>query len=239
MTIKIGICDDNLVDSKLLWDALSSYDSSLLISTYTNGESLLSECSDNRILFDIIFLDIYMPGLNGIETAAKIRENMKDTKIIFTSSSKDHYSEAFDVFAYNYLVKPIQVEKLNRVIEEAIAAIGLERRQQICFSYKGGAYRIFCRDVLYIESDDKMIVFHMADKTNLQTYGKLDEILDQLPNDLFARCHQSFIVNIYHITEMSENHFRVGPAVVGISRKYLKEVKEKYFGYLFVNMNRG
>ncbi|MBK5262171.1 MAG: response regulator transcription factor [Peptostreptococcaceae bacterium] len=239
MTIKIGICDDNLEDSKILREALISYEPSLQISSFTNGESLLLECSDNRCLFDIIFLDIYMPGLNGIETAAKIRDIMKDTKIIFTSSSKDHYSDAFDVFAYNYLVKPIQAEKLNRVIEEAIAAIGLERRQQICFSYKGGAYRIFCRDVLYIESDDKIIFFHMVDKTLLQTYGKLDEILDQLPNELFARCHQSFIVNIHHISEMSENHFRVGSAVVGISRKYLKEAKEKYFSYLFTNMNRG
>lgn len=239
MTIRIGICDDSPEDIQVLRGALFSIDPGFQITTFSRGEGLIGECEDREAQFDILFLDIYMPGMNGIETAKRIRNCMKDTKIIFSSSSRDHYGEAFDVFAYNYLMKPLALDKFNHVMQQALEDIGMERRQQICFRHKGGTYRVFCRDVLYMESNDKTVIFHLVDRTQRQIHGKLDDLLGQLPSDLFARCHQSFIVNIYHISEMSDNHFRVGQAVVGISRKYLKEAKEKYFNYLFMNMNRG
>jgi DNA-binding LytR/AlgR family response regulator len=77
----------------------------------------------------------------------------------------------------------------------------------------------------------------MVDNTTMQCYAKLDEILGQLPEDLFIRTHQSFIVNIYHITEMAENYFCVGPSSINISKKYQKAAKDKYFKYLFTHMN--
>jgi DNA-binding LytR/AlgR family response regulator len=71
----------------------------------------------------------------------------------------------------------------------------------------------------------------------MQCYAKLDEISKQLPGDTFIRTHQSFIVNIYHVTEVSENYFRVGSLIINISKKYLKAAKDKYFDYLFTHMN--
>ena len=236
MPVQIGICDDSSEDIRILSEALYAYEPSFQIFTYSNGESLLEDWQEHKIPFDILFLDIYMPGLNGIETAGKLRSSMKDTKIIFISSSNEHYPEAYDVFAFNYILKPLNPEKLNRLLDQALTEICGERRQQISFSYKSTNYRIFCRDILYIESRDKIICFHMTDRTTLQCYAKLDEILKQLPEESFIRCHQSFAVNIFHVTEMTENHFRVGPAVISISKKYLKAAKDKYFAYLFAHM---
>lgn len=79
----------------------------------------------------------------------------------------------------------------------------------------------------------------MADKRILRCYAKLDEILKQLPEESFIRCHQSFAVNIFHVTEMAENHFHIDPAIISISKKYQKTAKDKYFQYLFSHMNRG
>jgi len=235
MPIEIGICDDSAEDIRILSEALYAYDHSFQISAYADGESLLKDCS--KMLFDIIFLDIYMPGINGIETAGKIRHGMKDTKIIFISSSNDHYPEAYDVFAFNYILKPLNAEKLNRILDQALTETTREHRRHISFSYKSATYRVFCRDILYIESTNKTICFNMIDRTTLQCYSKLDEILQQLPEESFIRCHQSFAVNVFHVTEMVENYFRVGPAVISISKKYLKLSKDKYFKYLFNNMN--
>ena len=239
MSVKIGICDDSTEDIRTLSTALYAYDESFEISTYTDGESLIEDWLENKIYFDLLFFDIYMPGLNGIKTARKIRTDMKNTKIIFISSSKEHYPEAYDVFAFNYIVKPLSPDKLNIILDQALMGIDHERRRQINFSYKGINYRIFCRDILYIESKDKTICFHMIDKNVLQCYTKLDEILMQLPESSFIRCHQSFAVNIFHVTEMAKNYFRVGLTVISISKKYQKAVKDKYFAYLFTHMNRG
>lgn len=239
MSVQIGICDDRAEDIRILSEALYAYDPFFEITTYTDGESLLEDWSEHKILFDILFLDIYMPGLNGIETAGKIRAAMKDVKIIFISSSNEHYPEAYDVFAFNYILKPLNTEKLNRVLDQALATINKERRQQISFRYKAKTYRIFCRDILYMESRDKIICFHMTDKTTLQCYAKLNEILIQLPEEFFIRCHQSFAVNVLHVTEMADNHFRIGSTVISISKKYQKASKDKYFAFLFTHMNRG
>jgi DNA-binding LytR/AlgR family response regulator len=239
MPVKIAICDDNTDDIKVLSKNLYAYDTSFQISTYTNGESLLWDWLENNIHFDIVFLDIYMPGLNGIETATKIRAEMKDTIIIFISSSNEHYPEAYDVFAFNYILKPLNLEKLNCVLAKALTVINREQEQQIHFGYKGITHRIFCRDIQYIESRNKIIVFHMVDKKILQYYAKMDDVLKMLPEESFIRCHQSYAVNIFHVTEMAGNYFRIDPVTISISKKYLKTVKDKYFAYLFANMNRG
>ena len=237
MSVKIGICDDSAEDLKILSEALYAYDAAFQVFTYTNGESLLEDQSEQKILFDVIFLDIYMPGMNGIEIAQKMRTSMKDTKIIFISSSNEHYPEAYDVFAFNYILKPLNREKLNRILDQVLMDIAKACRQQITFSYKAITYRVFCRDIQYIESRDKIILFYMENKSILRTYAKMADILKQLPGEVFIRCHQSFAVNVFHAAEIGENFFRIGQSAVSISKKYLKPSKDKYFTYLFNNMN--
>ncbi len=239
MSVQIAVCDDHPEDIKILSDALYNYDPTFGISAYSGGESFLAACAEHEVPFDLIFLDIYMPGLSGIETAKKAKETIRDMKIIFLSSSNEHYPEAYDVFAFNYLLKPLDPQKLKRVLDEALADIAKERLQQISFRYKGTTRRLDCRDIQYIESKDKMVCFHMADKTSYQCYEKMDEILKKVPEEYFIRCHQSFAVNILHVSEMADNRFRVDPAVIGISKKYMASAKDKYFGYLFGHMNKG
>ena len=159
-----------------------------------------------------------MPGTDGVKTAQKISGERKDIKIIFISLNQEHYSQAYEVFAFNYILKPFDRERLYRVLDRAIDEIQRERSHKIRFSYKSTLYSLDCRDILYIESKDKLILFHQADGSTLQCYGKLDEIHKELPEQSFIRCHQSFIVNTSYITEMGENHFRVGQVVIGIPK---------------------
>lgn len=237
MSVQIAICDDSPEDIKKLSEALYAYNDSIQITEYSNGEFLAADCLEHENLFDILFLDIYMPSLNGIETASKIRSAMKDVIIIFVSSSNEHYPEAFEVYAFNYIIKPVNCEKLNNLMDHALMNMNKEYRQQIQFTYKSKHYRIFCRDILYVESKDKIILFHMVNNTTMQCYAKLDELSKQLPGDSFIRIHQSFVLNIYYITEMYENHFCIGSSVINISKKYQKSAKDKYFDYLFTHMN--
>ena len=239
MSIKIAICDDTAEDIELLSGALYAYDNSFEIITYQNGEALIADYLDSNLTIDILFMDIYMPGMDGIATAQRIRNERQDIKIIFVSSSKDHYSQAYEVFAFNYILKPLDRERLHQVLDRAIDEIKKECSYKIRFSYKSTVYCEDCRNILYMESRDKLILFHLADGNILQCYGKLDEFMKELKEPLFIRCHQSFIVNTSHITEMGENHFRVGQVAIGISKKFLKSAKDQYYGYLFSRMDGG
>jgi len=237
--IQIAICDDTESDIELLSRALVAYDPSLKMRTFRNGNLLIDALMDSEFNADILFLDIYMPGLDGIKTAEKIREIKKDVKIIFVSSSGEHYPQAYEVFAFNYILKPLSKERLYAIMDRAVEEIKRENHPKIRFSYKSTVYSVDCREIQYIESQDKLILFHLADKSTLQCYGKLDEIEKELPEQAFTRCHQSFIVNNACITEMGNNCFHVGEIVIYISKKYMKSAKDQYYTYIFSHMSRG
>jgi len=239
MPIKIVICDDMAEDIELLSAALYIYDSSFEITTYTKEETLLDELLYSKPLVDILFLDIYMPGIGGIKTAQRICRERKDIKIIFISSSKEFYPQAYEVFAFNYILKPFDRGKLYSVLDRAMDEIRREHSYKIQFSYKSTMYNVDSRDILFIESMDKLILYHLSDKSTLQCYGKLDNIEKELPKQSFIRCHQSFIVNTSYITEMGETHFRVGQVVIGISKKHIKNAKDQYYAYLFSHIDKG
>lgn len=239
MPVKIIICDDAAEEIALLSDALYTYDSSFEITFFTSGETMLSEIADSGLAADILFLDIYMPGINGILAAQQIRTERKDLKIIFISSSKEHYPQAYEVFAFNYILKPFDKERLYAVLDRALEELGRENACKISFSYKSASYSVDCREILYVESRDKLLLFYLVDGSVLKTYWRLDEVIKELPKQSFIRSHQSFIVNIIHITEMSESYFRIGQVMIGISRKYLKSAKEQYYAYQFTHMGGG
>jgi DNA-binding LytR/AlgR family response regulator len=179
-----------------------------------------------------------MSGMTGIETAQKLRAILKDVIIIFISSSDEFYPQAYDVFAFNYLMKPLNREKLYRVLDTAFGDMHRGGQQKISISYKSTVYSVDCREILYLESQDKIILFHMQDKSEYKCYGRLDDILKLLPFDQFIRCHQSYAVNRLHINEMGENHFRIGKVGISISKKHIKHAKENYLAYLFQTMQR-
>lgn len=239
MPIRIAVCDDTAEDIKLLSGALSAYDPTFEIITYTDGRTLIDEFLDFDLSVDLLFLDICMPGIDGINTAQEIRARHKDVKIIFLSSSKDYYPQAYEVFAFNYIVKPFDRERLYAVLSRALDELRKESGYKIRIQYKGAAHSVDCRDIRYIESRDKLILFHLANESVLQCYGKLDEILKELPEQSFVRCHQSFLVNLSRVTEIGENYFRIGQTMIGISRKYGKEAKERYYACLFFHMGGG
>lgn len=236
MSVRITICDDTVEDIALLSGSLSAYNPLFEITSFTSGKTLVDELMDDRFSADILFLDIYMPDMDGILTAQKIRSKKNDIKIIFLSSSREHYPHAYEVFAFNYIEKPFREERLYAVLDRALGELRKESGYKINIQYKGAVHNVDCRDIFYIESQNKLLLFHFADGTTLQCYGRLEDILNELPGKFFIRCHQSFLVNLSHVTEMKENYLRTGQVMISISRKYGKDVKEQYYTYLFSHM---
>ena len=239
MSIQIAICDDVAEDVAQLSNALLAYDPLFEILSFSSGKALMDELSDGCFIADLLFLDVYMPGLNGIQTAQKIRSLNEDLKIIFLSSSREHFLQAYEVFAFNYIVKPFARERLYTILDRALDELRKESRNKICIQYKGAVHTVDRRQILYIESRNKLLLFYLKDGRVLQCYGRLEEMLQELPNRVFFRCHQSFVANLFHVSEFGDNYFRIGQCMIGISRKYVKEAKDRYYAFLFSQMRGG
>ncbi len=239
MTTKVVICDDIKEDVEQLSGFLLAYDSSFEVIAYNSGEALIDEFLNSDADADIIFLDIHMPGIDGVETAKMIRRKNDYMKIIFITSSKEHYQQAFEVFASNYILKPLNKDRLFSVLDRVLDELRKDRSQRISIRYRSSIYNVDCRDILYIESQDKLILYYISNGTRLQCYGKLDDVEKELPGQTFIRCHKSFIVNAAHIREMADGFFIVGQAKVSISKNRMKSAKDKYYSYLFSQMGRG
>ena len=145
------------------------------------------------------------------------------------SRSDEYYREAFDLFAYNYLLKPVTEETLEYVMKplKKLLCNGNDDRV-IHFQYRARVYTVRYSQVSYITSSLHIVNFHKTDGSILQCRGKLKDFEKQLDDSTFLRCHQSFIVNMERVTGAENDSFHIGEHVIPISRSYNRNAHEKY-----------
>ena len=171
--------------------------------------------------------------VDGLETIRKIREKEMSMAVLFMSRSDEYYREAFDLFAYNYLLKPVTEETLEYVMKplKKLLCNGSDDRV-IHFQYRARVYTVRYSQVSYIASSLHIVNFHKTDGSILQCRGKLKDFEKQLDDSTFLRCHQSFIVNMERVTGAENDSFHIGEHVIPISRSYNRNAHEKYEEYL-------
>lgn len=171
--------------------------------------------------------------VDGLETIRKIREKEMAVAVLFMSKSDEYYRDAFDLFAYNYLLKPVTEETLEYVMEPLKKRLNSGNDERVIhFQYRARVYTLRHSQVSYITSSLHIVNFHMTDGSTLQCRGKLKDFEKQLENSIFLRCHQSFIVNMERVTGAKNDSFRIGEHVIPISRSYNRTAHEKYDEYL-------
>lgn len=159
--MKIAICDDTLQDRQTIVRHLADFaaktGTSLVPNTYESGEALLAALK--KTSFELIFLDIYMLALNGIETAHAIRKFDKNVQIIFVTTSPDHAISSYDVRALHYLMKPITYSKLERVLS-LCQLESIKASRQIEVSIGNQLIPINLADIIYAEMFKKVLTIH-------------------------------------------------------------------------------
>lgn len=231
--IRIAVCEDKNEDLTYLCSMLYEIGLSCTISEYSNAENLLWDIETRNKEFDLFLLDIFLPNMNGIEAARRIRAINEDAVVIFTSFSEDFYREAFDIYAFQYLTKPVSHDVLAEALEKAAQIIERSHEETLTITFHGKRYTLKYSDITYISSHNHMLCFHMQDGSEYTSYGKLDEIAAQLKSDLFTRCHKSFIINLSYVHECATEGFQTESAFIPISRTYASFAKERYHQYLF------
>lgn len=230
--IHIAICEDNNEDLAYLRSLLCRTKMLCDFTEYASAEPLLSDLKNRRKTFDIFLLDILLPGQNGVETARRIRELNEKAVLIFLTSSEDFYREAFDLYAFHYLLKPVSLSDLTEVLTNAAGHISAPE-EILRITSRGQDTLLRHADIAYIDSSGHTLCFHMQDGREHTVYGRLDEIQAQLASGLFVRCHKSFIINLIHVDRLTREGFHIGNTLIPISRTRAQSAKDSYRRRLF------
>lgn len=229
---KIAICDDNIEMRIALKNMCNEYyqDKKTMIELFDSGEILLC----NKQKFDLIFLDIQMSDLNGIEVAHKLRETDMDTIIIIISGYSKYKSVAYNVHPFDYIDKPINRKKIYKILGEIERY--LEKRKEklyITFETVNGIIHVDKDDILYLEYDNRKIVIHLQ-YAKYFMYGKISDYAKELYKFDFICPHRAYLVNMENI-QMLDGYDIIISGVgkkIPISKLKKKEVYQSFYKYL-------
>ena len=238
--MQIAVCDDEKGIRNMFAEKIERLYPAADLSLYQSGEELL--LSDKE--FDILLLDIQMPGKNGMETAKELRRKNKKTIIIFVTALDDFVFQAFDVGAFHYLVKPFEDGKFAEVLLNAVKQsedrkkqerAGRKREQPSLMITTGGEHvSVNLEDIVYAEVFDRKVILHTMD-SDIEYYGKMKE-LEEKAGDEFFRTHRSFLVNFGYIRKYDATtvYLKKGQALMA-KQNYREFVKQ----YLRYNQRKG
>ena len=227
----IAICDDNRADAQRLVTMLAGTHTA---SLFPSAEALLLEL-DAGTRFDLYLLDIFMGGMDGVELAGNIRALDKDALLCFTTTSTDFYPESYKLYAFQYLVKPVAHEDFMELLRRASDQLARDRERRVTLRWRGKTQAVPYGRILFAASRGHALYVQCKDGQIEQCGGRLEELANQLDGNVFVRCHQSYIVNLYNVDALDGDDFLCGDCRVPISRRYAG-VKDLYRALLFEEM---
>jgi len=235
--MRIVVCEDNIEDRNLLRTHIRQFliknNCTAEIAVYKDGETFLKDTDAlNSGNIKIAFLDIYMPGADGIDIAKRIREIDKDMAIIFTTVSREHSLEGFSVYAFQYLIKPIKYKEVDEVLGKCVSVLA-DSLRTVEIQSDRLTIKVLLKDITYIEVFGHNCLIHTIPKT-IKSRRSLDDIEQELDKNSFLRTHRSFIVNMRYIEDIAGDTILLDTGVtVPISRKNKQAVKQIYEDYVF------
>ncbi len=229
--MRIAICDNLKSERQKAIEALNSVIKNFSVNEFDDGNELLK--SHTLQPYDLIILDILMPKISGIETAAALRKKDTKTPIVFMSTSEEFGVQSYRVLAFDYLLKPIDIEQL-KVCMKRLLSQREKKKHYITVTYSGVETNILLSNIQCLESNLRKVVFTLSENREIEIIGKLTDFEQVLLEHGFCRCHKSYLVNIEHVGRIEDDMFCLtGGKTVKISRAYLQSAKKAYFDYVF------
>lgn len=229
--LMVAVIEDEHVLADEIAALVQAADPACRTEVFAAGE----QCLARGPLFDIAFVDIQLPGIDGIETARQLRALNDDTVVVFVTALPDRVFEAFDAHPYQYLLKPVDPSRLQHTFSEAAALVRTRVRggsAKLRVHARGGDVLVDLSDILYIESQARKVSVHTADGRTCEMYGSLADLESRVGSD-FYRSHRAFLVNLAQVAGYSTDSITLknGESVFLAKKKYSDFVK-RYMWYL-------
>ena len=235
MKLKIDICDDEASQREYLSERVSFWAKKnrhlAEVRQYPGAEAFLFDYSEEKD-FDILLLDIEMPGLSGVELAKAVRRESTAVQIVFITGFYEYFSDGFDVSALHYLIKPADEAKLYPVLDRAAENLSY-RQRSVLLSVGEADVKVPLGDILYAEAENVYVVVHTthveADYRVRMALGRFMEQLDET----FFRVHRSFVVGLKYVKRITRTDVTMTNGdVIPLSRGMYNEVHAALIKYL-------
>lgn len=242
-TIRIAICDDEEFYRNELEKLVSVYgneaEADLQIDIYSEAQTLTEEIEKKEKMYEIIFFDVDMPEMSGIEAAKAIRKVDENVLICFVTSHERYALDAYGVDAVGYVIKPMKYTDVKKIMEKAKIQIYYrmdeEKAQKRYLEVVSGRANVLIdlEKVVYIEKRRNQCVFHMTDGEQV-CYDTLAKVYKQLDVETFLYTHQGYIANFHYIKEVKRDAVCFGAGMeIPISRKYYEPIKKRHMDKIY------
>ncbi|WP_343675013.1 LytTR family DNA-binding domain-containing protein [Chitinophaga sp.] len=220
------IIDDEPLAREAIEMLIDQTDGLDLIGSFSSAENATGFMENNTV--ELIFLDIQMPGINGIEFARTIP---KETFVIFTTAYSEFATDSYEVDAIDYLIKPVKLERFQKAIEKAhtysklfkadYANNNIEQVADDFFFVKADRriFKLYFSNLFFIQGLKDYVVMH-TENQRVITAMNIKTIYDQLPKEMFVRVSKSYIINIKHIDSVDNNTVYIGTNEIPIGNIY-------------------
>lgn len=238
--MKMAICDDEKIIRDLVAECAHEISNDLEIEFYENTNGII----EPYFCADILILDIHMEGIDGMEAARILRRNGSKAIIIFLTALEEYVFSAFDIGAFQYIVKPFEKKKLKEIITDAIEQVENKNRiEQLLrdsknkisdksFIIKNGknTTRVNRSEILYAEVFNRKVIIHMKDGVTIEYYGKLKELEKVVGKDFF-RVHRAYVINLAYVKNYDAKNVNVAGEELPVARGKYPELVKAYLSY--------
>jgi Response regulator of the LytR/AlgR family len=228
--MRIAVCDDEEIFRADIRKHIDKLYSSLdvVVDSFSGGKDLIAAFESRP--YDLVFLDIEMPEMDGITLAKKLRQLDEKTYIVFLTGHVEYALEGYEVNALRYLTKPVQDDKLKEVLR--YVADKMASKRQLMIKVDGEEHLLDISDILYLEAQNQYIMIYTVDAEYLVRYN-LADYENELKGDGFFRTHRGYLVSLGKVKKLGKNEVIMeGNATVPVSRSMMPKLKDALYAYV-------
>ena len=187
------------------------------IDKYNTAKSFLN----NYEYFDLVFIDVNLPDINGIKAIQELRKIDQKVLVIFVTSAVEYAIKGYSVNAFDFIAKPFDYDDFASKLERALPR--LKQSKKLVIIHKQSMRILNISQIVYIEVDEHKIIFHLNNGENIDTYGTMKSYLETLKNHNFALCNQCYLVNLKYVDGIQNDYVIINNEQLLISRPKKKE----------------
>lgn len=230
--IRIAILEDDAQDLASLEECLHRYEKeqqeAFSVRSFSDPAVFLE---GNPSDYDLIFLDIDLPTMTGMELARQIRRQDSTVTLVFVTNLEKYAVSGYSVDALDFVVKPINYYRFTSMLRRALRSIAARQPREVVIQTSGGITRLNVAQLYYVEIRDHLLIYH-TEQGNLNAWGKMSDVEAQLAPYDFARCSTSHLVNLRYVDSVAGNDVLVAGTRLPISQRRRKAFYTAVTSYL-------